>query len=103
MRTAFEIAAHEAVFMDAEVDRGGAGIFDCRGPVFLHQGKHPEDAADADLSLLLVDQLAELADGGSRMFGSTQQLRCAERHFLRAIFFLEAISTTLLAEMLTKK
>src|SRR5215831_11161590 len=89
--------------MDAEIDRGGAGIFDCRGSVFLHQGKHPEDAADADLSLLLVDQLAELADGSSRMFGATQQLRCAEWHFLWVVFFLDAISTTFLAEMLTKK
>src|SRR6516164_11311566 len=89
--------------MDADIDRGGAGIFDCRGPVFLHQGKHPEDAADADLSLLLIDQLAELADGGSRMFGATQQLRCAKRHFLPVIFFLDAISTMFLAKMLTKK
>src|SRR6516225_12395244 len=103
VRTAFEIAAHEAVFMDAEIDRGGAGIFDCRGSVFLHQGKHPEDAADGDLSLLLIDQLAELSDGSSRMFGATQQLRGAERHFLRVVFFLDAISATFLAEMLTKK
>src|SRR5215472_10199344 len=89
--------------MDADVHHGGAGIFDCRGSVFLHQRKHPEDAADTDLSLLLIDQLAELADGDSGMFGATQQLRRAERHFLRVIFFLDAISTSFLAEMLTKK
>ena len=78
-------------------------VFDRGHTVFLHQGKRPRMPADADLSLLLVDQLAELADGGSRMFGATQQLRCAERHFLGVIFFLDAISTTFLAQMLTKK
>src|SRR5215472_8303350 len=63
--------------MDADVHHGGAGIFDCRGSVFLHQRKHPEDAADTDLSLLLIDQLAELADGDSGMFGATQLTRPA--------------------------
>src|SRR6516164_10821131 len=29
----------------------GAGIFDRRHTVFLQQGKHPQDAADAGLSL----------------------------------------------------
>jgi len=88
--------AHEAVFMDADVDRHGAGIFDRGGPVFFHQGKHSEDAADAGTAVLLVDQLAELTDGGSRMFGATQQLRCAEGHFFRMVFFLDAIAAALL-------
>jgi hypothetical protein len=103
VRTTFEIAAHEAVFMNADVEGHHTGIFDRRHTVFLHQGKHPKDAANAHLSLLLVDQLAELADGDSRMFGATQQLRGAERHLLGVIFFLDAISATFLAQLLPKK
>jgi hypothetical protein len=59
-----------------------AGIFDCCRSVFLHQGKHTQDAADAGLSLPLIDQLAELADLHSGMFGAPQELRRAQRHFL---------------------
>src|SRR6266566_5228237 len=64
---------------------------------------HSQNAADAGLSLLLIHQLAEFADLGSRMFGATQQLRGAERHFLRAIFFRDAISARFLTQVLAKK
>src|SRR5215470_14038768 len=103
MRAAFEITAHEAVFIHADVESSSTGIFDCCRSVFLHQGKHPQDAADAGLSLPLKDQLAELADLRSGMFGASQELRCAQRHFLGVVFFLDAVSAALLAQMLAKK
>src|SRR6516225_8399431 len=85
--------------MHPDIESSGTGVFDRGCPVFLDQGMHSQDAADAGLALLLIDQLAELADLGSRMFGATQQLRGAERHFLRVIFFLDAISASFLAHV----
>src|SRR2546425_572034 len=64
---------------------------------------HSQDAADAGLCLPLIDQLAELADTGSGMFGAPQQLRRAQRHLLGVVFFLDAISATSLAQVLAKK
>ena len=75
----------------------------CRHTVFLHQGKHPQDAADTGLSLPVIQQLAELARLGAGMSSSPQQLRRAQRHFLGVIFFLDAISAALLTQMLAKK
>src|SRR5215471_5052884 len=102
MRTALEITAYEAVFVDSDVESSSTGIFDCRRSVFLHQGKHAQDAADAGLSLSLIDQLAELASLDAGMCSAPQQLRCAQRHFLRVIFFLDAISAAFLAQMFAK-
>src|SRR6516164_8522531 len=99
MRTTLEIAAHETVFADADVESSSTGIFDCCRSVFLHQGEHTQDAADAGLSLPLIDQLAEFADLRSGMFGAPQQLRRAQRHFLGVIFLLDAIAAALLAQM----
>src|SRR5438445_3953468 len=72
-------------------------------PYFLIRGMHSQDAADAGLCLLLIDQLAELADLGSGVFGAPQELRRAQRHFLGVVFLLDAISTAFLAQVLAKK
>ena len=40
MRTALQITAYEAIFVHADVESGGAGVFDRRRSVFLDQGKH---------------------------------------------------------------
>src|SRR5215510_12370290 len=99
MWAALEIAAHETVFVHANVESSSTGIFDCRCSVFFHQGKHTQDAADTGLSLPLIDQLAELA----AEHGATVTARRAQRHFLGEIFFLDAIATALLAQMFAKK
>src|SRR5262249_38628747 len=98
-----EITTDETVFVNADVDSSSTGIFDSCRSVFLHQGKHTQNAADGCLSLPLIDQLAELADLRSGMFGAPQQLRRAQRHFLWVVFFLDAIATALLAQMFAKK
>src|SRR5262252_8326382 len=103
MGPALQIAAHEAVFVDSDVESSSTGIFDCRRSVFLHQGKHTQDAADAGLSLPVVQQLAELASLGACMCSPPQQLRRAQGHFLWVIFFLDAIAAALLAQMLAEK
>jgi hypothetical protein len=100
---ALQVTAHEAVFVHADVERHGAGVFDCRCPVFLHQGKHSQDAAEAGLSLPVIDQLAELADVGSGVFGPPQQLHRAQRHFLGVVFLLDAVPTASLAQVLAEK
>src|SRR5947209_19345090 len=55
--------------MHTDVESGGTSVFDRRRPVFLDQGKHSQDAANTGLCLLLIDQLTELADPGSGVFG----------------------------------
>jgi hypothetical protein len=50
--------------------------------------------------LLVIDQLAKLADLRSGVFGAPQKLRCAQRHFLGVVFFLDAISAAFLAQVL---
>src|SRR5215475_10027979 len=96
VRPAFEITAHETVFIHCDVESSSAGIFDCRRSIFLHQGKHTQDAADAGFSLPVVQQLAELAGLGACIGSPPQELRRAQRHFLWVIFFLDAISAALL-------
>src|SRR5215472_4054225 len=54
MGAALQITAHEAIFLNADVQSHGAGIFNGRHAVFLHQGKHSQDAADADLALPVI-------------------------------------------------
>src|SRR5262249_3393597 len=54
----FELTAHESVFVNSDVDSGSTGIFDGRRSVFLYQGKHTQDAADACFFLPLINQLA---------------------------------------------
>jgi len=56
----------------------------------------------AGRSLLLIDQLAELADLGSGVFGTPQELRRAQRHFLGVVFILDAISAAFLPEVLAR-
>src|SRR6516165_4709950 len=103
MWPALEITAYETAFVHADVESSCAGIFDCCRSVFLNQGKYTQDAADAGLPLPLIDQLAELADLRSGMFGASQQLRRAQRHFLGVIFLLDAIAATLLAQMFAQE
>ena len=89
--------------MHTDVESGGTGVFDRRRPVFLDQGEHSQDAANTGLCLLLIDQLTELADPGSGVFGPSQELCCTQRHFLGAVLVREAISTAFLVQVLTKK
>src|SRR5215469_3374513 len=103
MRPALQITAHETVFVHADVESRSTGIFDCCRSIFLDQGKHSQDATDGGLSLPVVEQLAELADLSSGVFGASQQLRRAQRHFLWVVFFLDAISAAFLTHMLAKK
>src|SRR5215472_2371324 len=103
MRSALQITTHETIFVNTDVESCGAGIFNCSHTVFLHQRKHSQDAADAGLSLPVVQQLAELASLGAGMCSPPQQLCRAQWHFLWVIFFLDAISAALLTQMFAKK
>src|SRR5262249_62047832 len=51
----------------------------------------------------VVQQLAALARLGACWCSPPQQLCCTQRHFLWVVFFLDAISAALLAEMLAQK
>src|ERR1700751_5797583 len=97
-----EITAYETIFVHADVESSGAGIFDCGRSILFHQGKHTQGAADGGLSLPVVQQLAELASLGACMCSPPQELRCAQRHFLGVICFFDAVSAAFLTEMFAK-
>src|ERR1700741_109130 len=103
MGATLEVTTHETIFDSADVESSRAGIFDCRRSIFLYQGKHSQDAADACLSLPVVQQLAELASLAACVCSAPQELRRTQRHFLWVIFFLDAISAALLTQMFAKK
>src|SRR5438445_11688855 len=88
--------------MHTDVESGGTSVFDRRRPVFLDQGKHSQDAANTGLCLLLIDQLTELADPGSGVFGPSHELCCTQRHLLGAVLGREAIATALLVRVVTR-
>jgi hypothetical protein len=60
-------------------------------------------AANARLTLSLIDGYTQHADLGSRAARSMQQLSGTEWHFLCVVFVLDAIPAAFLANVLTKK
>jgi len=50
----FQIAPNKAVFLYAHFQCGSTGVIDRRRAVLLCQGKNPEDAAGAELTLLAM-------------------------------------------------
>src|SRR5256884_7421001 len=89
--------------MHTDVESGGTGVFDRRRPVFLDQGEHSQDAANTGLCLLLIDQLTELADPGSGVFGSSQELCCTQRHFIGEVIVRVSIYTAFFVLVVTEK
>lgn len=98
-----EITTNEAIFGDAHLQGSGAGIFQRCDTVFLSQGKNSEDATNPQITFPLIDRVAENADLASGSLGAPQELSRTQRHFLGAIFVLDAIPTGSLAKVLTEK
>jgi hypothetical protein len=72
-------------------------------PYFFIRESTRRMRTDAGLFLPVVQQLAELASLGACVCSPPQDLRRAQRHFLWVIFFLDALSAALLAQVLAKK
>jgi hypothetical protein len=53
--------------------------------------------------LPVIDQLAELADLGSGVFGPPQELHRAQRHFRGVIFLLDTVPAAFLAQVLAEE
>jgi hypothetical protein len=90
----FQIAAHEAIFLDAHLQRSSAG--------FLER-ENPEDAAHANFSLLTMDGFAERADVGADAARTPQQLRSAERSALGVLLRLDAIPAAFLTHVFAQQ
>ena len=103
LRTTFQIAADEAVFMHAHFERGGAGFIDCRGAVLLGQGQHAQDAAHADFALLCGGWPRKVYRCASGAAGAAQQLRSAQRCLLGVVLVLDAIPAALLAHVFAQQ
>src|SRR5436189_2090295 len=85
------------------MSRATAQASSTAGTPYFFIRESTQDAADAGLSLPVIQQLAELAGLGAGMSSSPQQLRRAQRHFLGVIFFLDAIAAAFLTQVLAKK
>src|SRR5215469_10284972 len=101
--SAFQIAAHELVFANSQLQSGAAGIFRWRYAVLFGQRKNALNAAHAELSLMLINVLAEGADLSSRVFGSQQQLRDLVRSPGRKIPLLNAMTAAFLTKVLAQQ
>src|ERR1039457_7163182 len=99
LRVALQIAPDEAVFLHSHLQRSGAGFIDRRGTVFLGQGENPQNAEHAYFALLAMDGIAERADMYSGSTRSPQQLGSAQRRPLGAVLGLDAIPSSLLAQV----
>ena len=62
-QTAFEIAPQKAIGRDAEIERGFGGVVDDGRAMFLREREDAEDAADAGGAVVLMDVVADDADG----------------------------------------
>ena len=101
--SAFQIAAHEAVFADSHLQGCGASIVGSCGTVLSAQRENALNAAHAELSLVLINMVTESSDLRSRMFSSQQQLRNLPRSSRRKILLLNAMPAAFLAEVLAQQ
>src|SRR5215469_16321472 len=99
----FQIAAYEPVFGHSHLQSGAAGIFRRPYAVLFSQRENALNAAHAELSLMLIDVLAEGADLSSRVFGSQQQLRDLVRSPGRKIPLLNAMTAAFLTKVLAQQ
>jgi hypothetical protein len=100
LRTALQIAAHEAIFGNAQLQRRRASTVAGRAAILLGQLKNALDAAHSEFALASMDGVADSADVGSCLVRAPQQLKQLRWRATRAIRIADAVSATLAAQML---
>ncbi len=100
---ALEITTHEAILRHTDLDSRGTSIFKGRRAVFLGQREDPQDAANARLTLSLIDGHRQYANLPSGVARTAQQLRGAQGHFLWVVLALDAIPAAFLANVFAEK
>ena len=99
LRSALQIAAHEAILGDAQFQRRRTGIVASCAAILLGQLKNALDAAYSEFALASMDGVADSADAGSRLVRTCQQLKQLWRCATRTIPIADAMSSTLAAQM----
>jgi hypothetical protein len=100
---AFQVAAHEAILRNTDFEGSGAGIFDSRQAVFLGQREQTLNAPQSLFSVALVQALTELADMLTGFVRTSQQLRRSLGDAPRRVLRKNAMTATLLAQMLAQQ
>jgi len=103
LRTAFQIAAHEAILGDAQFQRRGAGIVGSRVAILLDHLENALDATRPEFALASVDGVADSADVGSCLVRASQQLKQLRWRAPRAIRIADAVPAALGAQMLAQQ
>lgn len=98
-----EVAPNEAVVGDLELQRGGAGVVDHRGAMFLDQPEDAEDAADPALAVAAMDRVAERADVGPGAGGLREQGQGGGRGARRLIGGVDRVAPGRGAAMLAEE
>src|ERR1700719_3416790 len=101
--SALQITAHEAVFANSHLQGCGASIFRSCYPVLFGESQNTLNATHADLSLVVMDMLAESSDLSPGAFGSQQQLRNLPRSSRRKIPLLDAMPAAFLTDVLAQQ
>ena len=102
-RVPLEVAPHEAVVGDLQLQRRGAGVVDGGGAVFLDQGEDPEEAAHAGLPVPAMEGLAERADVGPGAGGLREQRQRGGRGARRPIRGVDRVAPRRLAAVLPQE
>ncbi len=102
-RMPLEVAAHEAVRGDREIERGGAGIVDGGSSVLAGEREHAEDAPHAVLLLPVVDLLGETSDVLSCPLGAKEQILRAAGRARRPILLLRAVVSRPVPQVLAQQ
>src|SRR5947207_16022623 len=98
----FQVAAHEAIFTGAYLERGGACLVGAGGAVFLGQRQHTQNAAHRGLTLLAVHAAAQRADLRTGLISAPQQLLRAHRCMLGPVLVLNAMTAARLPQVLAQ-
>src|SRR6266700_2150104 len=99
----FQVAAHEAVGRQAQLQRRATRIVDAERAVLAPEREHALDAPLAHFRLALVDQRAQPADIRACAFGAEQELIHPRRRVARTVFGRDAMTAASLGEVLAQE
>jgi hypothetical protein len=103
LRAALQIAAHEAVLGNAQLQRRRTDIIASRAAILLDQLENALDATYSEFALASMYGIAASTDVGSCLVCTRRQLKQLRRRTTRAICIADAMPAALAAQMLAQQ
>src|SRR6516162_2295883 len=101
--SALEIATYKLIFRYSHFQGYSTGVFCSRSTVLFGQRENALNAPYTELSLLVINMVAEGTDLSAHVFGSPEHLRNFVGTSRGNILLLEAITTAFLPHMLAQE